>query len=124
MIHRVLSERDNLPVTHQPTILKKVLVGPGELPALMNFSQAVFRPGDRAPGHRHDDMWEVFFVRSGRGVIRVDDTESELLADECWVIEPGETHEIYNDSESDLVLLYFGVCPPPAPDGPPEKETP
>lgn len=112
MIHRALSDRESLPVSHQPTIRKKVLLVPGELPGLTNFSQAVFRPGDRVAGHRHAGMWEVFFVRSGGGMIRVDGTERELRPDECWVIEPGEEHEIHNDTESDLVLLYFGVSSP------------
>lgn len=111
MIHRALAQCESLLVSHRPTILKKVLLGPGEVPVLTNFSQAVFQPGDVAPGHRHDDMWEVFFVRSGRGTILVDGIESALEEDECWVIEPGEVHEIRNESEADLVLLYFGLNP-------------
>ena len=111
MIHRVLEQRESLPVSHQPTISKRVLLEPGELPVLTNFSQAVFGPGDVAPGHRHDDMWEVFFVRSGRGTIRIDGIESALEQDHCWAIEPGELHEIRNDGDGDLVLLYFGLNP-------------
>jgi len=117
MIHRSLAQRPSAPVSHQPTISKKVLLEPGELPVLTNFSQAVFKPGDIAPSHHHGDMWEVFFVRSGGGVIRVDGLESPLVEDECWVIEPGETHEIANDTEGDLVLLYFGLSPSAAPEG-------
>jgi mannose-6-phosphate isomerase-like protein (cupin superfamily) len=61
------------------------------------------------PEHHHDDMWEVFFVRSGRGTIRLDGSRFELEADDCLAIAPGESHELANDGDEDLVLLYFGV---------------
>lgn len=109
MIHRNLSRLPTLSVSHNPGIDKRVMLGSGELPAVTNFSQAVFAPGDVAPIHHHSDMWEVFFVRSGTGSIRVDETTFPLVADDCFVVQPGEEHEIANDSEGDLVLLYFGV---------------
>lgn len=112
MLHRSLRRQKSVPVTHQPAILKKVLLERGELPALTNLSQAVFCPGDTIAAHAHPDMWEVFFVRSGTGAIRVDGTESPLVENHCWVIEPGEIHSIHNDGTKDLVLLYFGLEAP------------
>ncbi len=109
MIHRVLASCEDRPVSHNPSIRKRVLLEAGELPALTNFSQAVFAPGDTAPVHDHADMWEVFFVRSGRGKIRVNGTEFRLNRDDCCAIEPGERHEIVNDGGDELVLLYFGL---------------
>lgn len=111
MIHRSLGRLEDQPVAHDPTISKRVLLTRGELPGLANFSQAVFKPGDLAPRHSHAGMWEVFFVRSGTGKIRVEGREAGLLENECWVIAPGEEHEIENDGEADLVLLYFGLDP-------------
>jgi mannose-6-phosphate isomerase-like protein (cupin superfamily) len=89
-----------------------VLLEAGDGPGLTNFSQAIFRPGDRVADHTHEDMSEVFFVREGRGRIRIDGVEREMVRDECWVVEPGETHGMWNDSENDLVLLYFGLISP------------
>ncbi|MFQ5527886.1 MAG: cupin domain-containing protein [Thermoanaerobaculia bacterium] len=109
MIRRTLARLKPGSVTHEPAISKKVFLESGELPGLTNFSQAVFRPGDAVGGHCHEDMWEVFLVRSGRGTIRVDDVESALAEDDCWVVEPGEVHAIRNNGETDLVLLYFGL---------------
>ena len=109
MIHRVLAERRDEPVSHNPRVRKRVLLASGELPGLTNFSQAVFAPGDSAPPHHHTDMWEVFFVRSGSGAIRLNGAEHRLEKDDCWTVEPGERHEIVNDGARDLVLLYFGL---------------
>jgi len=109
VIHRALANREDRPVSHNPAIRKRVLLEVGELPGLTNLSQAVFAPGDTAPGHEHADMWEVFFVRSGSGSIRVNGKEFRLERDVCWAVEPGERHEIVNDGREDLILLYFGL---------------
>lgn len=109
MIHRILANLESRSVSHQPAIVKKVLLEPGELPGLTNFSHVVFTPGDSVPAHSHEDMWEVFFVCSGSGWIRIDGIESALERDACWVVQPGEVHEISNGSDTPLVLLYFGL---------------
>ena len=96
-------------VSHNPDIKKKVMLRAGELPHLTNFSQASFAPGQTASAHAHRDMWEVFFVESGSGVIRIDAREYPLLPGDCAVVEPGEVHEVINDSDSELVLTYFGL---------------
>ena len=69
----------------------------------------MFAPGQVAPGHRHDDMCEVFFVRRGRARITVEDVEHELAPGECMLIESGEHHEVANPFEEDLMLLNFGL---------------
>jgi quercetin dioxygenase-like cupin family protein len=110
VIHRALPDCEDRPVSHQPGIFKKVLLESGELPGLTNLSQAVFEPGEFVSGHSHSDMWEIFFVRSGGGRIRIDGVEAALEKDDCWVVEPGEVHEISNDGDTALVLLYFGLA--------------
>ena len=104
-----LNELPFEPVSHNPDIAKKVMLGNQAAPRLTNFSQAVFSPGQVAPGHFHEDMHEVFFVRRGRGLIVVDGVEHPLSADECVLVAPGEHHEVSNPYEEELGLLYFGL---------------
>jgi quercetin dioxygenase-like cupin family protein len=85
------------------------MVHTGVAPGLTNFSQAVFTAGQIARGHSHDDMWEVFFVRRGRGRISIDGVDHELEPGSCVVVEPGEWHEVSNPHHDDLILLYFGL---------------
>jgi mannose-6-phosphate isomerase-like protein (cupin superfamily) len=102
----------NLPeewVSHNPEIKKRVMLGPGDLPHVTNFSQAHFAPGQVASAHAHRDIYEVFFVESGTGLIRVDGVEHRLEPGVCVAVEPGEVHEIVNADSVDLVLTYFGV---------------
>ncbi|UIE38795.1 cupin domain-containing protein [Leptodesmis sichuanensis] len=96
-------------VSHNPEIQKKVMLRPGDLPHLTNFSQARLAPGQIASAHHHVDMYEVFFVMSGVGVITLDRTPYALTPGVCVAVEPGETHEVKNTGDEELVLTYFGV---------------
>ena len=104
-----LEELEVVPVTHNPEIGKQVMLGGDAAPGLTNFSQAVFAPGQVAPGHAHGDMCEVFFVRAGRAVISVDETRHELSTGDCVLVESGERHEVSNPFDEELELLYFGL---------------
>lgn len=81
----------------------------GELPHLANFSQSRLDPGQVASPHVHKDMYEVFFIEEGKGIIRVNDREYQLKKGVCVAVEPGETHEIKNIGPSELVITYFGL---------------
>ncbi|MGV0027180.1 cupin domain-containing protein [Phormidesmis priestleyi] len=89
-----LSSLNDLPqesVSHNPEIVKQVMLRLGTIPHLTNFSQARFAPGQRTIAHAHADMWETYLVKAGEGVMRIDGAEVGLAI------------------SSDLVLTYFGV---------------
>ena len=96
-------------VSHDPEIRKQVLLKKGDVPHLTNFSRGRLLPGQAATAHTHPNMFEVFFVESGQGIIRVDQSKQEVQAGVCVVAEPGEEHEIINTGPSELVLFYFGI---------------
>jgi len=109
MIYRKPEDLPDRRVSHNPEIGKKVMLDRGDLPCLLNFSRAVFGPGQTAAAHSHEDMNEVFFVENGRGVIRIDGQAYPLGKGVCAAIETGEIHEISNTGDTDLVLLYFAI---------------
>jgi len=96
-------------VSHNPAIRKQVMLRPGDLPSLTNFSQARFPAGSVAPGHAHADMYEVFFVEAGHGTITIDGTPYELRPGICVTVDLGEVHEVANTGTEELVLTYFGI---------------
>jgi quercetin dioxygenase-like cupin family protein len=113
-----LSEIQAEGVSHNPEITKRVMLRNGDVPRLTNFSQSRFAPGQSAVAHSHADMYEVFFVEAGRGVISVDGAEHALEPGRCVMVEPGEVHELRNDGADELVLTYFGIAAqPPTPSG-------
>ncbi len=107
-----MTQLDQLPeqtVSHNREIKKKVMLGFGELPHLTNFSQARFAPGQIATGHHHKDMYEVFFIESGSGIIRVNGTDYTLEPGVCIAVELEEEHEVINSGSEELVITYFGL---------------
>lgn len=107
-----ISDLNQLPtqeVRHNPNISKRVMLAPGDLNHLTNFSQAVFPPGECAPAHHHEDMAEVFFIESGSGLIHIDGNEYILKPGRCILVQAGESHELVNTGNVDLVVSYFGI---------------
>ena len=97
-------------VTHDPHVLKRVLLGAGAVPHLTNLSQAELLAGQAVSGHAHVDMHEVFLVEAGAGTMTVDGDEVDLRAGVCVVVEPGEAHRIVQRGDAPLVLTYFGIA--------------
>lgn len=104
-----LTELPEEQVSHNPEIRKKVMLRSHDLPHLTNFSQAYFARGQVAAAHAHQDMCEVFFVESGEGIIRINDTPHTIKPGTCIAVEPGEVHEVINNGQEPLVLTYFGL---------------
>lgn len=97
-------------VSHNPAIQKQVFLRNDEVPHLTQFACSIFQPGQVAPGHSHDDMWEVFQVTSGVLTIDVDGTIHTLAAGSVITLQPGERHELSNQGPEDLHLTYFGIA--------------
>lgn len=96
-------------VSHNKNIQKKTIIDNHKIPNLTNFSQAIFKAGQIAPTHSHSDMWEVFFVESGTGIIKVNNVEFLLEKGFYIMVEPNDNHEIINNSQEDLIINYFGI---------------
>jgi len=102
----------NLPektVSHNQAIKKKLIISNDKVPNLTNFAQAVFTAGQISPAHSHSDMWEVFYVESGTGIMKVNEVEYKLEKGVTITVAPTEKHEIINNSFQELVLNYFGI---------------
>jgi len=104
-----LNELAKLPVSHDPHLLKKVMVQNGVVPHVTGFAQAIVPSLESVSLHAHSDKWEVFLVESGVGVMTVDGQKYPLKPGTCVVIEPDEKHNMANTGKEDLVLTYFGV---------------
>jgi mannose-6-phosphate isomerase-like protein (cupin superfamily) len=104
-----LSQLPLLKVSHNPKISKKMMIEKGEIPHITNFSQATFPPGEVANEHFHSDMYEVFFIESGEGIISIDGQEYPIKKGTCITVSPHEKHELRNTGKEDLKVNYFGI---------------
>jgi quercetin dioxygenase-like cupin family protein len=96
------------PVSHDPQILKQVMIDIGVVPRLTNFSRALIKAGQSVSPHKHDSAYEVLFLLTGKGQLIVDGDKIELSARQCLIVEPGELHSIPEVSE-DIDMIYFGI---------------
>jgi len=104
-----LSALNAVAVHNNTHIQKKVMLSPGELPPVVQFSQATFPPGESVEHHHHDSMHEVFFVQKGSGAITVEGHTYAVEAGSCLWVAAGESHSVKNTGVEPLVLLFFAV---------------
>lgn len=109
MKHGELHHLPEQPVSHDPNIKKRVMFKRGEIPYVTQYSQACFLPGQQAPAHAHEDMYEVFLCVRGTGAITVDGEKYDLRPGHFFLCEPGEMHELLNDGNDSLEILQLGV---------------
>ena len=109
MIATSLSELPWESVSHNPEIKKQVFLRNGDLGPITQLAQAVFQPGDIAPGHVHLDMGEVFLVLSGTLTIEIDGETSTHSPGTCLSLPPNEHHELSIRGNENVVILTLGV---------------
>jgi mannose-6-phosphate isomerase-like protein (cupin superfamily) len=96
--------------SHNGEIKKKVFIGKGEIPHLMNFGTAILKPGQFVETHRHPTMFEVFHIQRGRVQFVVENEKLLLREGDCITIAPQEAHSQDNPFQEEVELLYFGIA--------------
>lgn len=104
MRYSSLKDIDEVGVSHNPEIKKKVFISKGQIPHLTQLARVTFKSGQIATSHIHQDMYEIFNVESGTGVITVDNNKYDLTPGVCITVDPGEKHEVVNNGKDDLIL--------------------
>lgn len=63
------------------------------------------------PYHSHSAQWEFYHVISGRGQVRHENGESPIEPGDAFLFKPGEPHQLFNNSDGDLVLYVIADNP-------------
>ena len=100
----------DLGVSHNPEIKKRTLINRGEIPQLMMYGTAVFKPSQQVELHHHDTMYEVFHIQTGKAIFTISGKEYEVGPGNCITIEPGEIHGQSNPFSIDATWTYFGIA--------------
>lgn len=104
-----------VPASHedprQPGVLKRVIAVRDQFQAghVQMLNWAVLPGGKSFQKHFHQDMQETFVLISGQVRMIVDDCEIALTAGDSVLVEPGEVHQMFNDTEQDAEYIVFGV---------------
>jgi mannose-6-phosphate isomerase-like protein (cupin superfamily) len=105
MLKTSLSELPIQSVSHNPAIKKKVFVKKGQMGNITQIALATFLPGQVAPTHSHQDMYETFIIQSGSGTIEIDKRMVNVKVGDCVLVSPGEFHEVKNTGEEVMEIL-------------------
>lgn len=111
----IIAHEDEAPAWESPEPCRrtlKVLLSPAlhpELKALaLGFS--ILPPGGKSDEHAHVEG-EAFFVLSGAGRMTAGGREAQLIPGTAAWSPPGESHQLINDGEETLKVLWV-LCPP------------
>ena len=63
------------------------------------------------PFHSHSAQWEFYHVISGRGQVRHSEGTSAIQPGDAFLFEPGQPHQLINDSPEDLVVYVVADNP-------------
>lgn len=99
-----------LSVSHNKEIKKKVFIEKGEIPKLMMFGEATFKPGQKVDLHKHDTMYEVFNVIKGKAEFIVNNKKVIVKKGDVITIEAGELHSQSNPFKKEVTWIYFGIA--------------
>jgi len=68
-------------------------------------SKTILHPGKETSGHSHPGLEEVYFFKSGTGIIQLDDEKIEVKSEDIILIPDGAFHKVFNTGNQDLVFV-------------------
>ena len=71
------------------------------------FQIVKFKPGVAIASHFHKKTHEIFYIRSGTGILKLAGHEFRCASDDFFLCEPGDVHEFLNDTPEDFIILIF-----------------
>jgi quercetin dioxygenase-like cupin family protein len=68
-----------------------------------------FMPGDELGAHYHRAVEETFYFPAGSPRMVIDATEYRVEAGDAFRVDPGEAHNILNDTDSEVIVVFLKV---------------
>jgi len=74
----------------------------------IDWGVVLFAPGEELGRHKHREIEETFyFIESAGGRFICDQTEYPIAIGDAFRIEPGEVHNIVNDTQTPLKAIFI-----------------
>jgi len=67
----------------------------------------VFHPGQELGAHKHTQVEETFYFEQGAPLMVVDGQEHRVREGDAFKLDPGEAHNIINDSDGDVRIIFI-----------------
>lgn len=71
------------------------------------FQLINFKPKSNVKPHYHKKTTEIFYIKEGRGIIKLNNKEFSCKKDDVFLCEPNDMHEFINNNNEDFIILIF-----------------
>ena len=71
------------------------------------FQIVKFKPNTFIKPHYHKKTTEIFYIREGNAVLKLNNKEFKCKKDDFFLCEPNDVHEFINNTNQDLIVLIF-----------------
>jgi mannose-6-phosphate isomerase-like protein (cupin superfamily) len=75
-----------------------------------SLAEETLEPGQAVAPHHHREIEEIYYILSGRGVMKVGDEKREVAAGDAIYVPRGNSHTLENTGAEPIKLLL--VCGP------------
>lgn len=72
----------------------------------MIMGKVILKPDEEIESHVHDYSDEAFFVIKGGGILKIGNKELSLEGDKAYFVPKSQIHQIINDKDCDLELIF------------------
>jgi mannose-6-phosphate isomerase-like protein (cupin superfamily) len=75
----------------------------------LTLSKTILHPLQKTSGHSHEGLEEVYFFTTGAGIMKLDDVEFTVSADDIVLIPAGAFHQVFNtmtDEDLEFVCVF------------------
>jgi len=66
-----------------------------------------FNPGERLGNHKHAEVEETFYFTKGAPLMIVDGQEIRVQVGDAFRLEPGDVHNIVNDTDEPIEAVFI-----------------
>jgi len=73
--------------------------------AEISWAIAKFEPNGYSSHHYHKERTEVYYIVEGEAVITLDGEERKLVVGDRLTINPGQKHQVHNESTKPLAII-------------------
>lgn len=89
---------------------KQLYLKDGQANHIYQLGKVVLPSGVSTADHGHDGKYEVFLIQQGKGKIIFNGNQEQEVEEGDFVLtEAHETHQVVNDSDQELVLIFLEV---------------
>ena len=75
----------------------------------LTLSKTILYPTQKTSGHGHEGLEEVYFFKTGTGIMKLDDAEFPVMAGDIVLIPAGAFHQVFNnmaDEDLEFVCVF------------------